>query len=246
MKDCNIVRDLLPLYADSSCSEASREFVEKHLSECEACRMLHESTPRTVQPILSHRNAQKSFGAFRRRILTKRILLIALCVLLALCAVLYPALVFSPFMQQEHAIPLEAISTSVSRLSDGSVHILFESTKKPLKFYAEYTYLLPEDPYTLCIRCYHTYNNDFNLFPFALNRKDTRYIFMTEESAPLYDIHLAKGHLNDVVHKIVLMDEDSECVLWEKGNILPPADAQAEYRLQRTIEDGYIVPIDTP
>lgn len=35
--DCNIVRDLLPLYADEVCSESSRELVNEHLAECAAC-----------------------------------------------------------------------------------------------------------------------------------------------------------------------------------------------------------------
>ena len=34
---CEIVRDILPLYADDVCSAASREVVEAHLLECPAC-----------------------------------------------------------------------------------------------------------------------------------------------------------------------------------------------------------------
>ena len=37
MKTCEIVRDLLPLYIDGVCLEGSRELVEEHLKECEAC-----------------------------------------------------------------------------------------------------------------------------------------------------------------------------------------------------------------
>jgi hypothetical protein len=35
--DCGVIRDLLPLYADDVCSEASRQMVEEHLSGCPAC-----------------------------------------------------------------------------------------------------------------------------------------------------------------------------------------------------------------
>lgn len=35
--DCNIIRDLLPLYADDVCSPESRELVEEHLLECNNC-----------------------------------------------------------------------------------------------------------------------------------------------------------------------------------------------------------------
>ena len=34
---CNVIRDLLPLYADDACSDDSRKLVEEHLAECPAC-----------------------------------------------------------------------------------------------------------------------------------------------------------------------------------------------------------------
>ncbi len=36
--DCDVIRDLLPLYADGACSEKSGAMVEEHLRECPACR----------------------------------------------------------------------------------------------------------------------------------------------------------------------------------------------------------------
>ena len=40
--DCEVIRDLLPLYADNACSKKSRDMVEEHLEECTDCRsMLH-------------------------------------------------------------------------------------------------------------------------------------------------------------------------------------------------------------
>lgn len=38
--NCNIVRDLLPLYHDGVCSEESRTAVEEHLTNCAACRQI--------------------------------------------------------------------------------------------------------------------------------------------------------------------------------------------------------------
>lgn len=37
MNNCEIVRDLLPLYIDEACSEGSRTMVERHLKSCKAC-----------------------------------------------------------------------------------------------------------------------------------------------------------------------------------------------------------------
>ena len=38
--DCEVIRDLLPLYADNACSVKSRAMVEEHLQECPDCREL--------------------------------------------------------------------------------------------------------------------------------------------------------------------------------------------------------------
>ena len=40
---CEIVQDLLPLYEENLCSEASRAAVEEHLKECPMCRALVEN-----------------------------------------------------------------------------------------------------------------------------------------------------------------------------------------------------------
>lgn len=36
--DCNVIRDLLPLYVDGCCSEESAKLVAEHLAACENCR----------------------------------------------------------------------------------------------------------------------------------------------------------------------------------------------------------------
>lgn len=38
--ECYIVRDLLPSYIDQLCSEQSRIFVEKHITQCESCAQI--------------------------------------------------------------------------------------------------------------------------------------------------------------------------------------------------------------
>ena len=37
---CDIILDLLPLYADEACSEDSRTLVEEHISHCPECGKL--------------------------------------------------------------------------------------------------------------------------------------------------------------------------------------------------------------
>ena len=45
--DCEIIRDLLPLYVDDICSEKSRELVDEHLRECTECGSLLDRLKRT-------------------------------------------------------------------------------------------------------------------------------------------------------------------------------------------------------
>ena len=40
--DCEVIKDLLPLYHDEICSENTKTIVEEHLQECESCRKLNE------------------------------------------------------------------------------------------------------------------------------------------------------------------------------------------------------------
>ncbi len=41
--ECNVVKDLIPLYIDDCCSEESAAIVREHLSSCESCYELYES-----------------------------------------------------------------------------------------------------------------------------------------------------------------------------------------------------------
>ncbi|MCM1161614.1 MAG: zf-HC2 domain-containing protein [Roseburia sp.] len=40
---CDIIKDLLPSYADGLCSEESRKMVEQHLGQCEKCKKYYEN-----------------------------------------------------------------------------------------------------------------------------------------------------------------------------------------------------------
>ena len=41
-KQCDIVRDILPLYVDGACSEASAELVREHLNACPDCKVIYQ------------------------------------------------------------------------------------------------------------------------------------------------------------------------------------------------------------
>lgn len=68
---CNIIRDLLPLYADEACSEESRLMVDEHLRECADCAEVLERLKRSeIEDDLKSEKADViQYGAkkFRKR-----------------------------------------------------------------------------------------------------------------------------------------------------------------------------------
>ena len=47
---CDVILDLLPLYADGACSEGSRKLVEEHLAGCDACRAALQAMKTELPP----------------------------------------------------------------------------------------------------------------------------------------------------------------------------------------------------
>ncbi|MBQ8508376.1 MAG: zf-HC2 domain-containing protein [Clostridia bacterium] len=81
---CDVIRDLLPLYVDGVCSDASRALVEAHLVECEDCRRLFEAmgTQETLnEPVIDEKRL------FRRAASRLLAIVAALAVIIACFAV---------------------------------------------------------------------------------------------------------------------------------------------------------------
>lgn len=53
--DCNVIKDLLPLYIDDCCSEESANIVKEHIKTCSECKTIYESmnTPSEIDPGVS-------------------------------------------------------------------------------------------------------------------------------------------------------------------------------------------------
>lgn len=141
---CDIVRDLLPLYKDNVCSDASKDMVEDHLSGCENCRAYYEKMSAELPEITSGgedaKQIERDRDLFERlsRKLTFRQVMTAGAAALILLA-LYAALTSSaPFMvlareRVAEAVPVldKRISVDdvevqdVYRLEDGSIYCSF-------------------------------------------------------------------------------------------------------------------------
>ena len=83
--DCDIVRDLLPLYHDGVVSETTADTVKRHIEQCEACRKEYEEICMEVPVESSDVNTGERFAVTMKKIRRKRTLLtVVVAVLLSL------------------------------------------------------------------------------------------------------------------------------------------------------------------
>ena len=92
---CNIIEDLLPLYADDMVSEDSRQLIEEHLKECPSCRKMWEeimkenhlaTVSRENRSVQINKTEAEPLRKIRQKIRKKRIASVLLAVVLVLAA----------------------------------------------------------------------------------------------------------------------------------------------------------------
>ena len=127
--DCCVIGDLLPLYADESCSDASRALVDDHLKTCPRCRetlarMKSEQflpAAQAIDPPAVADYAQKVKHRRQKRGTLLTVGVIVLIVLLSLAAAAWMNLVRA----QHPYIPV--VEESVCNLAAGEVQTFADS-----------------------------------------------------------------------------------------------------------------------
>lgn len=123
--NCDVIRDLLPLYADEVCSEASKALVEEHLQSCESCgkelRIMRSGEPSAIaEEVNTAQAAQKAWK--RNKIVTAEKVLLAVVLLFAIGAVLFYPDMPMPVFEKDMKV------NNVCRLQDGTVYFEWEMT----------------------------------------------------------------------------------------------------------------------
>lgn len=111
--ECNIIRDILPLYIDEIVSEDTISFVEEHLEKCAACRAELESmkAPNALEKAVSDTRAddEKPLKAFAKKWnRKKRIVVTAFVAVLLIVALLGSC--FVSYLKFDTANPFSAVS----------------------------------------------------------------------------------------------------------------------------------------
>lgn len=92
--NCNVIKDLLPLYIDEVCSEESRKIVDEHLEQCAECQKLLQQMEEEVKlPADETGDARNSLKKIKK-ILKKKYMIFAVSVaaVAIACTALYACL----------------------------------------------------------------------------------------------------------------------------------------------------------
>lgn len=90
-RECNIVRDLLPLYIENMVSEETKEFVEAHLSKCPECNELYTSMIDKGEEDIADEEVKKKIiplKIVKQKLLCKRIVTSVIAVVLSVAILL--------------------------------------------------------------------------------------------------------------------------------------------------------------
>lgn len=86
--NCNVIRDLLTLYADGLTSSESNQLIEDHVETCSECRRFLESLRTPMEAPPPEDDCDRLMKALRRRIRRRQIITIGICVIILLAILL--------------------------------------------------------------------------------------------------------------------------------------------------------------
>jgi len=242
MKDvCNIIQDLLPLYSDDVCSEDSRNLVEEHVVECEACQNFLEKLKKEEacdgvesDHIKELKKIQGQWKKGRKKALVKGIV-IATCI----CAILGG--VFYKIASTDIPIPTEKMKVSeLCQLSNGwySYHLEVEDDKylNGMQIYydgfTEEMYLTPhrtvwESERTKAIEDLSEYHQLYDHYLY----------FKVSDMNSSFGGNIDFMSIGSDVKKIYLGTEEDRILIWERGMTVPAASEEMETRYKAKILD---------
>lgn len=126
MIDCNLIRDLLPLYIDGLCSPETGEQIKAHLAACPSCQREYEqmkAAPRVPVADAERKTFAEGLKTLTRKLTLKHLrnLLIAAVVL---CVIALDALFAADRLlwRQDQVLPVEAYQVELAVSPDGQLH----------------------------------------------------------------------------------------------------------------------------
>ncbi len=195
--ECNIIRDLLPLYAENMVTSDTADFVEEHLKGCEACRREYAQT-KEPQP----RQEEPSAAPLRK---LSQQLKIRKIQTMALTALFVIALLVSAFAVLDAPIYFPYFEGLVTPqgLSDKGMLLTFDEKV------TDFSYTVYEDPddgnlYSCQIEAWTSLWDQW----FSQEKGNLSAMVMTEHRRPMVAVYIPNDGTEDVC--IAKYDPDAE------------------------------------
>lgn len=229
--NCDVIRDLLPLYRDGVCSETSRALVEEHLKACPECRSALAQIEQEVDmPTPSMKETFKAWQKLQRKILLKRLRMAALVVVLLVAAVAGGIFGYEQYMIHTYPMDVNEVEiTALYRLKDGRIYMALQGTEHNL-----YSGLFgPEKPDDGSTQ----YSGTFRFEPCwsrtgdkGLEYHRTEFEYVVPASQKWY----SKGVTYDfTTERIEIISGDQRRLICEFDDELPAAPEEIEIRAQQ-------------
>lgn len=120
--DCNIVRDLLPLYIENMVSEDTAAFIKEHLANCPACSKALGDMNTPIMPVAKMNVA--SLKNIKKKLYKNKVQTIVFTVIVVFALVMS---IFS-YLTSPSYFPYASELLSVSENSDGTVTVIFNES----------------------------------------------------------------------------------------------------------------------
>lgn len=131
--ECNIIRDILPLYIDEIVSEDTISSVEEHLEKCTSCRIELEKmkAPNALESVVSDTQIidEKPLKAFVKKWNQKKRIVISAFVTVLLLAVLLGSC-FISYLKFDTVNPFSAVNGFVQVVVGGEDYVEIQDSPK--------------------------------------------------------------------------------------------------------------------
>ena len=189
--DCDLIRDLLPLYHDKAASEFSSKLVEEHLGECEKCRRLSQEMQKATH--MPFKSSQKTDNTDGYVSLAKRLRRTKwywrLCVGFAVGVIVYLSLMcsdgnrFDPLRAAYASHVIDSHSQLVATVPMGSERILYIYEEDGIYQNVDVTYRFPFWKYV------HTWPNRYTADQSAGVQLVTSKSYANSNTGSLYIVY---------------------------------------------------------
>lgn len=172
-KECDLIRDLLPLYTENLVSDYTRNVVDEHLNDCPECRNKLDSYKNV--PAFSSNMEMAPLKSLKKMLLIKKIQTIAFTVAF-ICILITAAFAYLTIPQY---IPYSKDLLTITEASDGTLTINFSETVSD--YHYEKTKLEGD--------CTHYFIEAwYTKLDILLDRKSPQRLTITPEDGEIYNI----------------------------------------------------------